>query len=465
MTHPKDLRTFGESAHAIACADLPKVRRSCPDRRSRRRRRVPSAGFARVGSGASAAACSSSAAASLVPAQPVQHVPAYGAEQVVAGQPPVVADARRAPPERPRARRPSARRRPGSARRPATVRAGPGRRRAPRSPDQSVLSQVARPSMHAGDRGLQRVRAERPAEGDRPVQRGQSVPDQQTGPSGAGPDPAAAPSIRSHRPGPGSATPAAPSAPPARRPRPRAASARRAPGRAASPPRPGPGRSHVIARGGRVALVEDQVDDLEHHREPRRAARRAPGPRTGPAPRPASAWPGRSAVRPWPTAPGYARAISSVDRPPSSRRVSATRDRSGSTGWQATKIRASRSSPIGASSCGIRLRGRVRGRSGRPPAGRTWPGDPAPAGCASIALCLAVAVSQAPGLSGTPCSGHCSRASTNASCASSSASPTSRTSRASVAISRGDSIRQTASMRRMSAGTADLSWPCVPVRA
>ena len=66
----------------------------------------------------------------------------------------------------------------------------------------------------------------------------------------------------------------------------------------------------------------------------------------------------------------------------------------------------------------------------------------------SIARCLAAAISQAPGLSGTPVSGHCSSAATSASCASSSARPTSRTIRARLAISLADSIRQTASIAR-----------------
>ena len=65
-----------------------------------------------------------------------------------------------------------------------------------------------------------------------------------------------------------------------------------------------------------------------------------------------------------------------------------------------------------------------------------------------IAWCLAVAMSQAPGLSGTPDSGHCSSAATRASCASSSATPTSRTMRARPAISLGDSIRKTAWIAR-----------------
>src|SRR2546425_13221199 len=57
-------------------------------------------------------------------------------------------------------------------------------------------------------------------------------------------------------------------------------------------------------------------------------------------------------------------------------------------------------------------------------------------------------MSQAPGLSGTPDSGHRSSATTRASCASSSARPTSRTIRASPAISLADSIRKTAWIAR-----------------
>src|SRR6267378_5968243 len=55
-------------------------------------------------------------------------------------------------------------------------------------------------------------------------------------------------------------------------------------------------------------------------------------------------------------------------------------------------------------------------------------------------------MSQAPGLSGTPDSGHCSSAATSASCARSSATPISPTTRAKPAMSLADSIRQTASM-------------------
>src|SRR5258708_10938974 len=57
-------------------------------------------------------------------------------------------------------------------------------------------------------------------------------------------------------------------------------------------------------------------------------------------------------------------------------------------------------------------------------------------------------MSQAPGLSGTPASGHCSSAATRASCASSSARPTSRTMRARPAMTLADSILQTAWIAR-----------------
>src|SRR5438067_3706169 len=66
----------------------------------------------------------------------------------------------------------------------------------------------------------------------------------------------------------------------------------------------------------------------------------------------------------------------------------------------------------------------------------------------SIARCLAVPINQAPGLAGMPDTGHCSSAATRASWASSSATPTSRTICARLAISRADSIRQTASIVR-----------------
>src|SRR4051812_35173468 len=128
------------------------------------------------------------------------------------------------------------------------------------------------------------------------------------------------------------------------------------------------------------------------------------------------------------------------------RSVSAIRPDVDSTGWQQMKISRRTSSsmwsgstvpgstvpvPLVSSSRAISsvLRSSVLSRRSR-----------------SIARCLAVAMSQAPGLSGTPDSGHCSSAATSASWARSSASPTSRTIRVRPAIRRVDSIRQTASI-------------------
>src|SRR5919199_1013506 len=70
---------------------------------------------------------------------------------------------------------------------------------------------------------------------------------------------------------------------------------------------------------------------------------------------------------------------------------------------------------------------------------------------------LAVVMSQPPGLSGIPDCGHCSSAATRASWARSSATDTSRTMRVSPAISRADSIRQTASIARWVADGATAS--------
>src|SRR3954447_9013442 len=73
-----------------------------------------------------------------------------------------------------------------------------------------------------------------------------------------------------------------------------------------------------------------------------------------------------------------------------------------------------------------------------------------------MARCLAAAMSQAPGLSGTPDSGHFSSATTSASWARSSARPTSPVMRARPAISRGDSIRQTASIALLTSRATEL---------
>src|ERR1700682_2751770 len=67
----------------------------------------------------------------------------------------------------------------------------------------------------------------------------------------------------------------------------------------------------------------------------------------------------------------------------------------------------------------------------------------------SSARRFAIAISQAPGFSGTPVAGQCSSAANSASCVISSASGTSRSIRDRLVISRGCSIRQTARMVRL----------------
>src|SRR5688572_29899578 len=145
-----------------------------------------------------------------------------------------------------------------------------------------------------------------------------------------------------------------------------------------------------------------------------------------------------------------ARAISGVVSPPRSRRVSATRASVGSTGWQAVNMRRSRSSPTSSSS--------AASRSGppapAPPASISRPSSSCfastrrPRRRRSMAWRFATVMSQAPGWAGTPLFGHCSSALTSASWARSSATPTSRTYRASPAMSRADSMRYTASIAR-----------------
>ena len=194
-------------------------------------------------------------------------------------------------------------------------------------------------------------------------------------------------------------------------------------------------RAHpVVAGRRRVALVEDQVDDLEHGRQARarssapcgdlernaRVGERLLGPDDALRDRRLAARGTRARSR-----ASSGRRAAAASAPPA--------PRSTSTGWQPVKISASRSSPIV-----VDLRADVR----REPT----PSSRASSSCLSlerlerrmrsIARCLAVAISQAPGLSGTPDSGHCSSAATSASCARSSARPTSRSIRARPAIRR-----------------------------
>src|SRR2546425_3559547 len=145
-----------------------------------------------------------------------------------------------------------------------------------------------------------------------------------------------------------------------------------------------------------------------------------------------------------------ARAISSVDSPPRSRSVSATRESGDSTGWHAMKMSRSRSSltTLGSlaspSSDAARVGSfcsRVRSRRMR-----------------STPRRLPTAISHAAGLRGTPVSGHCSSAATSASWAMSSATPTSPTDRASPAMSRAASIRHTASISRRTVSAVVMAF-------
>ena len=76
--------------------------------------------------------------------------------------------------------------------------------------------------------------------------------------------------------------------------------------------------------GGRVALVEDEVDDRQHRRRAGRAARRRAGHGRGCWRRGSCASPARAAGPSSASGTRKARAISSVSSPPSSRSVSAT---------------------------------------------------------------------------------------------------------------------------------------------
>src|SRR5258707_4528208 len=81
---------------------------------------------------------------------------------------------------------------------------------------------------------------------------------------------------------------------------------------------------------------------------------------------------------------------------------------------------------------------------------------------------LAVAISQAPGFSGTPVAGHRSRAANSASCVKSSDSGTSRSILARLVISLGCSIRQTARIARWAWAAvmaADRIWRAFASRA
>src|SRR3989344_3282727 len=148
-----------------------------------------------------------------------------------------------------------------------------------------------------------------------------------------------------------------------------------------------------------------------------------------------------------------ARAISAVVSPPNSSKVSATRASVGSTGWQAVKMRRSRSSPMSSCCTCIRV-STTSGAYWASSASRSWPRASFSRVCSacwrrrSMARRLAVVISRASGLAGRPVVGQCCSAAASASCASSSARPTSRVMRATLAMMRAASIRHTESMVR-----------------
>src|ERR1700730_2932351 len=135
-----------------------------------------------------------------------------------------------------------------------------------------------------------------------------------------------------------------------------------------------------------------------------------------------------------------ARAISSVERPPSVRRVRATCASVASAGGRHVKISRSLSSGTGASSSSAKS-SRCRAISSCFCARRARRRN------LSMALWRAVPISQATGLSGMPAAGHCSSATSNASCSASSATSKSPSTRISVARIRPCSVRKISSMR------------------
>src|SRR5450759_2167838 len=136
-------------------------------------------------------------------------------------------------------------------------------------------------------------------------------------------------------------------------------------------------------------------------------------------------------------------AISAVVKPATARRVNATWASCESAGWQHVKISRRRSSDsTGSSAIGDRSRSATFSRyllSRRR---------------MSMARRLAVVINHAPGLSGIPCSGHFSNATTRLSWTTSSARSKSPSTRTSAAVSRPASSRKTAA-------TAASVAPCV----
>ena len=187
------------------------------------------------------------------------------------------------------------------------------------------------------------------------------------------------------------------------------------------------GPQPVDAAGRRVALVEDQVDDLQHRAQPGAPARRRGAPRgTRASARVRLARTIRCATVDSRTR--KARAISPVWSPPNSRSVNAVRASVESTGWQVVNR-----SGAGRRRSDRRARRRDRARwwqARAPGGGRAGRVCARPSG--GGAACRRRGAwrcpsARRPGCPGCPTRGHCSSAATSASWARSSARPTSRT--------------------------------------
>ena len=148
-----------------------------------------------------------------------------------------------------------------------------------------------------------------------------------------------------------------------------------------------------------------------------------------------------------------ARAISAVSRPPTVRRVSATRASTGSAGWAQVKTRRSRSSHSGSAAA------RSAGSSDVPPPvsssivihSLTLPTSTPRRRSTSSARRFATVVSHAPGVRGTPSVGQCRAARSNASAVASSATSQSPVARMRVATMRVHSSRYAAATASVAA--------------
>ena len=160
----------------------------------------------------------------------------------------------------------------------------------------------------------------------------------------------------------------------------------------------------VVARRGGVALVEDEVDDLQHRRQPRAPARRRAAPRRG---RCASASVRLARTMRWAMV-GFRDQEGARDLVRGQAAQQAQRERHPRLGREHRMAGDEHEAQQVVAD--VVVERRVEG-GGRPIPAALAARGPAPRACAracfrrrswSMARCLAVAMSQAPGLSGTP---------------------------------------------------------------